>query len=128
MIIKIAVAGIVCAILCVILRQYRPDISVILQIAGIIAITVASVTFFVELKSEANELTAFSSLVEDSYIKLLIKVLSIAIITKLAVDICNDTGNSALASGVELIGKVIILAMCMPLLKVLAEIAEGLLV
>ena len=128
MAIKVAVIGIICAVLCVIIRQYKPEFSVFLQIAGIILITVSSAAFIAQLKTQSEELLNFSSIIEDSYIKLMIKVLVIAVTTKLSTDICNDTGNSALASGVEIVGKILILAMCMPLIKVLLQIAEGLLV
>lgn len=127
MIIKIVSAGIICALLCVIVRQYRSDFAVIIQIAGIAVIFFLAVSFISELKEQVAGLSGISLLIEDGYIKILVKALSIAVITRLCTDICDDTGNSALASSVDLIGKIIILSMCMPLMKILVEIAEGLL-
>ena len=46
---------------------------------------------------------------------------------KLVSDICKDSANSALATVVELVGKAVILAMCLSLIKTLAEISKGLL-
>ena len=47
--------------------------------------------------------------------------------TKIGSDICKDSANSALATIVELVGKTVILAMCLSLIKTLAEISKGLL-
>ena len=55
------------------------------------------------------------------------KILGIAVVTKIGADICTDSSNSALATVVELVGKAIILAMCLSLIKTLAELAKGLL-
>lgn len=66
-------------------------------------------------------------IVSDGYLAILIKILSIAVITKLGADICSDSSNSALATVVELTGKTVILVMCLSLIKTLVTLAKGLL-
>lgn len=126
-IVKIVVIGIVCAVVTVIVRQYRPDIAPFVQMSGIIAITVAVMVLFKDILGKTEELFTGVEIINEGYLELLVKVLGIAIVTKIASDICSDSGNSALATGVELGGKVLILSLCLSLLKTVAALAGGLL-
>lgn len=60
------------------------------------------------------------------FIALLVKITGIAIITEFAVSICNDSGETAIASKVDLGGKILIIGTSIPiiveLLKTLLEI------
>lgn len=125
-IIKFAVIGIICAILTVIVRQYRPELAVIVQLGGIAVLAIFAVEYLKNIFTEAQSFLSDISLIDDGYIKLLVKVLGIAIITKLSADICSENSSSALATVVELTGKSVILAMCLSLIKTLAELAKGL--
>ena len=126
-IVRIVVIGIVCAVVTVIVRQYRPDIAPFVQMAGIIAMTAAVMVFFKDILLKTQELFSGVEVINEGYLELLIKVLGVAVATKIGADICSDSGNSALATGVELGGKVLILSMCLSLLKTVAALAGGLL-
>ena len=125
--IKFAIIGIICAVLTVIVRQYRPDLSVAVQLAGIIVLGFFAVGYLKNIFTETDSLFSEAQVISDGYIELLVKVLGIAAITKIGSDICKDSANSALATVVELVGKAVILAMCLSLIKTLAEISKGLL-
>ena len=94
-IIKFALVGIICAVLVVVVRQQRPELAVIVQLAGIAVLAILSIEYLKNIFAET--------------------------------DICKDSANSALATIVELVGKTVILAMCLSLIKTLAEISKGLL-
>lgn len=125
-IIKFAAIGIICAVLTVIVRQYRPELAIIVQLGGITVIAFFAVEYLKNIFTEAEGFWSGVSLIDDGYVKLLVKVLGIAIITKVGADICSENSNSALATVVELTGKAVILAMCLSLIKTLAELAKGL--
>lgn len=125
-IIKFAAIGIICAVLTVIVKQYRPELAVIVQLGGITVLAIFAVEYLQKIFAEAEGFLSGVSLIDDGYVKLLVKVLGIAIITKLGADICSENSSSALASVVELTGKAVILAMCLSLIKTLAELAKGL--
>ncbi|MEE0980647.1 MAG: stage III sporulation AC/AD family protein [Acutalibacteraceae bacterium] len=74
-----------------------------------------------------SDLAGVSGAVQEEYVLLLLKVLGVALITKFAIDICNDSGNSALGTAVSLAGKAVILIMCFPLLSTVVELAVGML-
>ncbi len=55
------------------------------------------------------------------YIETILKIIGIAYIAEFASQITKDAGQGALASKIELGGKVLILAMAVPILTVLIE-------
>ena len=59
--------------------------------------------------------------ISNSFIKLLIKITGIAILTEYAVSICKDSGESAIASKIDIGGKVIIIALSIPIISSLLE-------
>ena len=54
------------------------------------------------------------------------KTLGICFLTQFAVDSCKDAGESALASKVELAGKVTVVVMALPLFQSIASTAVSL--
>lgn len=126
-IIKFALIGIVCAVLVVVVRQQRPELAVVVQLAGITVLALFATEYLKKIFSETDVLFSESKILGDGYIELLVKILGIAAVTKIGSDICKDSANSALATVVELVGKAVILAMCLSLIKMLAEISKGLL-
>lgn len=126
-IIKFALVGIICAVLVVVVRQQRPELAVIVQLAGIAVLAILSIEYLKNIFAETDRLFSEVEFLNDGYLELLVKILWIAAVTKIGSDICKDSANSALATIVELVGKTVILAMCLSLIKTLAEISKGLL-
>ena len=63
--------------------------------------------------------TFFSSY--GSYRKLLLKIIGITYLAEISADLCKDAGANALASQIELFGKLSILVLCMPIMLSLLE-------
>ena len=126
-IIKFALVGIICAVLVVVVRQQRPELAVIVQLAGIAVLAILSIEYLKNIFAETAGLFSEVEFLNDGYLELLVKILWIEAVTKIGSDICKDSANSALATIVELVGKTVILAMCLSLIKTLAEISKGLL-
>lgn len=124
-IIKLAAVSLISAVLYVVVKQLRPDYAVFVQICSVSAVSVFAVSYAADIIAAALAMTEFSG--TDTYpVKILIKSLGIAIVTQLAGDVCRDNGNSALASGVELAGRFAIIALSLPLIRQVAELAAGL--
>lgn len=126
-ILKFVAVSILCLILCIILRQTRPEFLPFAQIASVIVLTLMVTEYLKNLLEAVNEVICEIGIIEDGYIVLLLKVLGIAIVTKIASDICRDNGNSVLGTNVELAGKIVILAMCLSIVRTITELAKGLL-
>lgn len=59
--------------------------------------------------------------IHQEFITLLIKITGIAILTEFAVSICKDSGETAIASKVDMGGKVIMISMSIPIMAGLLE-------
>ena len=111
-------------ILAVIIRDYNKTASIAIVIA-------ASVMIFLRIASDVstifNSLTHISSGVETAanYIKLMMKVLGIVLITQFTADLCRDCGENSLASQTETAAKIIVVSMILPLFETVIKIVAG---
>ena len=64
---------------------------------------------------------------EAAYIGLTIRVIGVAYMTELGASVCNDAGESAIATKIDLAGRVIILVMAMPIIVDILRVVMGLL-
>ena len=98
---------------------------------GIIKITAAVIVCSVAAQSisavSSGARDLLNGAVEDGYIKLLLKALGTALAAKTGADICNDSGNTALAGVVELAGKVLVIMICMSMLRTVVSFTGGML-
>ena len=119
-IVKIICVGLIALIISVIIKQYRPEFAMYVSIgAGILifSIIAGKLSGIIEvLKSFTNKTS-----INNEFLTLLIKITGIAILTEFAVSICKDSGESAIASKVDLSGKVIIMSMSIPIMASLLE-------
>ena len=119
-IIKIIGIGLIALILIIILKQYKPEFVIYVSlIAGalILTLTFSKIFGIIEL---INSLSSKVS-INQEFIKLLIKITGIAILTEFAVSICKDTGETAIASKIDMGGKVIMVSMSVPIIAGLLE-------
>ena len=119
-IVKIIGIGLIALIIIVIIKQYKPEFAIYVSLgAGILifALITAKMSGIIDiLKSLANKTT-----INNDFLVLLIKITGIAILTEFAVSVCKDSGESAIASKIDLGGKVIIMSMSIPIMSSLLE-------
>lgn len=126
-ILRIVIVSALCAVMCLVLKQYRPEFVPFLQIASLILVFSLVYDALKSLLHSMTDLLSASEAVYDEYIFLLIRVLGIAFITKVGTEICKDSGNGILCVIVEFSGKLSILLLCLPLFKMVVELANGML-
>ncbi len=122
---SIAGLGILSAVLCVIVRQYRPDAALGVSIACGAVIMTAVMTMLAPSVQAITELTSAAGL-EDGYAQVLLKALAVCYITQLAADSCRDAGEGAIASKIELAGKAAVVVISLPVFAALAELVTDL--
>ena len=119
-IVKIIGIGLIALIIIVIIKQYKPEFAIYVSLgAGILifALITAKMSGIIDiLKSLANKTS-----INNDFLVLLIKITGIAILTEFAVSACKDSGESAIASKIDLGGKVIIMSMSIPIMSSLLE-------
>lgn len=106
-------------------RQHNKTVSLLL-------IIFASLLIFFEtagtLSQIMSELSDMASGMEETaaYLRIMFKVLAIALITQIISDLCRDSGESALAGQTEVAAKIIIVSLILPLLQTVIKVITGL--
>lgn len=121
----IAGLGILAAVLCVIVRQYKPEMALGISTACGVLILIAVITMLKPSIVTITELTAAAG-IDAGYAAILLKALAVCYITQLSADCCRDAGESAIASKIELAGRAAVMAVSLPVFASLAELVTEL--
>lgn len=119
-IIKILGIGLISLAIIIIIKQYKPEFAVYISLmAGvlIILLIVDKLTGIVNLLTALADKTS----INKEFLKILLKVTGISILTEFAVSICKDLGESSIANKVDLGGKIIIISISIPIISSLLE-------
>ena len=120
-VIKIIGIGLIALIVIIIIRQYRPEFAIYISIiAGVIILLLImdKLTGIIQLLQSISNKTY----INNQYLSIILKITGIALLTEFAVSICKDSGESAIASKIEIGSKIIIIAMSIPIINNLLEI------
>ena len=119
-IIQAGILGIIAVVFSVQLKALRPEYSVYIILTASLIIAFLSV-------SKLDVILQTAKVIGDSigakqlYLGTLLKMVGITYIAEFAAGICKDAGYSALATQVEMFGKVSILAISAPVILALLE-------
>lgn len=118
---KIIVIGIVTTILAILVRRYKPELSIGIAITG-----GATILFLLlgPMSAVVDTITTLSSKmgIDIAYIQLVIKVIGVAYLVQFAAETARDAGESSIASSIELAGKVCIFTMAAPVMMSLLDV------
>lgn len=112
---KIVGIGIIATILSITVKKERPEIALQISLVAGITIFIYIVT---KLKIVIELLNLISSKLDIDYIYIstIFKIVGIAYVAEFGAQICKDAGESAIASKIELAGKVLIMILAIPIL------------
>lgn len=120
-IIKIIGVGLVSLIIIILLKQYKPDFVIYISIlAGAIILLLVMdklggiINLLTSIQNKAN--------INNQFLVILLKITGIAFLTEYASSICKDAGETAIATKIDLGGKVIIIAISIPIIQALLEL------
>ena len=120
-IIKIIGIAFIALIIIIMLKQYRPEYAIFISILTgilILFLVMDRLTGIINLIDTIQD--KFS--INTQFIALLIKITGIAFLSEFAVSVCKDSGESAIASKIEIGSKIIIISMSIPIISSLLEI------
>lgn len=120
-IVKIIGIGLTAVILIIILKQYKPEFAIYVSIiTGVIMLVMLmdKLSAIVNLLSSLTNKTGTG----NTFLKILLKITGIAILTEFAVSICKDSGEAAIANKIDFGGKVIIISISIPIITALLEL------
>ncbi|NCB91288.1 MAG: stage III sporulation protein AD [Clostridia bacterium] len=119
-IIRISVIGIAGVFLAILVKEVKPEYSFYVTLAAglmILFLAVGKLSYLLEAIKSIQEYIP----VETAYMNILLKMIGITYIGQFSAGICKDAGYSAIASQVELFGRLAVLAVSMPVLTALLE-------
>ncbi len=120
-ILQIVGIGLVATILAVILRQDKPEISIQISIVAGLIIFLFILTKFKYVIDVLSDLARRID-IDFIYFTTILKIIGIAYITEFAAQISRDAGESAIASKIELAGKVLIMVISIPIIMAVLDL------
>lgn len=123
---KASAVAVIGAVLGLVLKKNSPEISLLLAVAvscavlGLAAVLLEDVLGFITTLTKLTEIPSAS-------ISAVMKAVGIGIVSRLASDVCKDSGQNAAASSVELAGTASALFVAMPLMETVLEMIKSLL-
>ena len=109
-----------------VLRAYRPELGLQIAIAAGVLILMLTLDELIALSSFLSE-TLVRFQIDPGYLKVMLKVIGTAYLAQFAADLCRAAGENAVAGKVELAGRVLILALCLPVLMSILEMVGSIL-
>ena len=119
-VLKIIGIGLISLIIIIIIKQYIPEFAVYISLLAGVLILVIVFGKVSGIITMLNNLANKSS-INKEFLNLLIKITGIAFLTEFAVSICKDSGETAIASKIDIGGKVTIIAISIPIISSLLE-------
>lgn len=120
-VIKIIGIGLISLIIIMMLKQYKPEFAIYVSVLTGVLILVLVMDKLTGIINLINSVANKAS-INTKFIALLIKITGIAFLSEFAVSICKDSGESSIASKIELGSKIIIISMSIPIISSLLEL------
>lgn len=122
MLIKIIALSLTATLLAVILKKYNKELLPFLEITVVIlAVALIRESLSSQQGTLKNIFNAYSS--GDELFSCLFKGAAITVLTKLASQVCRESGNSLMGEVVELGGRVMLIVIAIPFISEVAQTA-----
>ena len=117
---KIIFIAIIVTSMCLVIKQVRPEISMLVGLLGVVLIFVFSLEQIGQVIELIKELSNKAGM-PATFLNIVLKIIGIAYLTEFAANVCKDVGESAISAKVQLAGKCIILVMGMTVISNFVE-------
>ena len=120
-IIKIIGLGILGTFSALLVKEVKPWAAVAVSIATAVTVLFSQMTNFSYCISVINEVSGRLN-IKNEHIGTIIKMIGVAYLSEFGAEVCRDAGEAAVASKIELAGKVIIVTFSFPVLIALLNL------
>ncbi len=118
--IQIAALGIIAMLLATIFKKSKEEYSLYISLGACVLILLWGISKLQVILDAINQLQGYINL-NKSYIGILIKIIGITYITEISSSLCKDSGYQAISDQIEIVGKLTILAISMPIILSILE-------
>lgn len=120
---RIVGIGLIGAILSILLRNSKPEFSMLIPVVVSFTVLACAMPYLIRITEELSRM-ASSAGINSSYMRIVIKVIGISYLVCITAELCKDAGENAIAAKIELGGKLIILAMAIPIINSLFNLVK----
>lgn len=124
-VLKILGLAIISVILIVVLKEQKKEIALIMTIFACVILMLFAMTKMESVIGVIESLINKSGINKDFFL-IILKVTGIAYLIEFGKNICIDAGQKAIATKLEMAGKVIILTISLPVISALVNVISGL--
>ena len=118
-------AGLICAVLAVVLGQYRPEYRTLVSLGAGVLILMLVLENILPAVQQIESVFSLTGM-DLNYGEILMKAVGICFFTQLASDVCRDAGEGSAASKIEFAGRCAFLVISLPLFTEVLELASAL--
>lgn len=118
---RTALLGILTIMIAMAMKQGRAEYATFVSFTGSILIAWIAVRLLEGITGSLVRLEKLMS-VDMEYITLLLKMMGVTYLSEFSASLCRDAGYSAVAGQIELVGKLTILTIGMPIILTLLEL------
>ena len=122
-VVRIVGIGLIGAILSILLRNSKPEFSMLIPVVVSFTVLACAMPYLIRITEELSRM-ASSAGINSSYMRIVIKVIGISYLVCITAELCKDAGENAIAAKIELGGKLIILAMAIPIINSLLNLVK----
>lgn len=127
LLLKVCGVAVISAMLALVLRKWGGEQALLLRAAAGVTLALLCLGAISPVVEFIRSLGALGDGRMDFAVTLMLRVLSVAIVTHICATICRDCGENSLATYVELGGKVEVLVLSLPAVKEIIELSVGVL-
>jgi stage III sporulation protein AD len=118
--INIALIGIIAIMLAIIFKKQKEEFSLYIAIGASMLILILGIGKLEVILDAINRLQGYIKL-NSAYVGILIKIVGITYVTEISSSLCKDSGYQSIGDQIELVGKLSILAISMPILLAILD-------
>lgn len=118
--IKIALIGIVTVLFAVLFKGGKSEFGILISIAGCVLIFYFGAGKLSTIVEAINKIRGYLT-INSEYLSILLKIIGITYIAEFSSNLCKDAGFTAISNQIELVGKLSIMAISMPVLLALLD-------
>ncbi len=122
--VKYAAFAILALAVILIVRQWKGDHLLLVRLAVTVLFGGAAITAAAPLLQYLRTLLGMGD--ASPYAELLFKALGIATLAQIAASVCRDCGENSVAEGIELVGRIELLLLSLPLIAEILNAAQEL--
>lgn len=123
--VKICAFGIMCAIICVLIKHYRSEFSMPARLGSILLIFGVVLGMLSPVFTYLKDLMGSS--LSSEYSTVIIKAVGISYLTQISSELCRECGESSIGTGIETVGKIELIVLSLPLINKIILMSEELL-